>query len=319
MGLKVKIAEKKEQIEDSRINEYVKSFLDVTYAYVPKCMNSDMVNNPFYNGSNVTSTDRYTEWDIVVYEADETIKKIIKRKKEECENSYHKNMERYEYFKSEIRYVGEQISDAIYFKLLVKIWVELYKIKDNVHVTNVFNPYAEDNEESKKLRLYREKLFPSYENLIKDELQRIDGRNYCIKKAYLKTIDVDNSGCINQLLFYKNELSPKGELMIDISCCTAMGIPSVKEYWLSDTIDSDKRINNILRVWQECTILIKNPSYLYKYQKRIIDECEESIFHKAVKGGLFPNAILRQALEYARKNNKTDKLPYLIWLNNSRI
>lgn len=317
MALKVKTAEKKERIEDGRINEYVMELLDVTYAYEPKCMNANMVNNPFDN-SNVTSLDRDIEWDTMVYETDETIKKLIKRKNEEHENSYHKNIERYEYFKSEIRYVGEQISDAIYFKLLVKIWDELYRIKDNVHVMNVFNPYEEDNEECRRIKSYREKLFSSYENTVKDELLRIDGRNYGIKNQYLKNINVDNSGCINQLLFYKNELSPKGELKIDINYCTAMGIPSVEECWLTDSIDSDKRINNILRVWQECTILIKKPSFLYKYQKRIIDECEESILHKAVKGGLFPNAILAQALEYARKNNKTNKLPYLIWLNNNR-
>ena len=328
MALGSKMARRKQEEEEQNITRYINKLLDITYSYTARYSNVAKVT--YQRGFVAGNLVRYPvedenkwdkeKWNTLVYGNDEITEQINERNQKEEKQEYNTYVEKYEYFKAELKDISDKLDEEMYFKTLVKLWDKLYARKDESYV--IVNPFAEETDEARKDRLCKEKIFINYEKTIKEEMKLLDKRKPGIKNKCEGLINVYNNGCIKQLMFYKNELSPKGELTINIKECANMGVPHSDDSCIpyQSYIDgtTEKRKDVILRVWQECNIVIKKESYLYKYQKDIIDEGTEEIFEKAVNSGLYPDAIIEQALAHARKNNKKDKLPYLIWLNSKK-
>lgn len=329
MSLRAHIARQKEKMEDIRISSYVSSLLSVTYGYTARSRDNKARKNIGYTFGELPVKDTVC-WQ-QVYKDDEIIESLKERNNKEREDKYEGYIERFNFFKNELKYVHEKLNGQTYFKLLEKLWIELYRLKASLSESytdfRMTNPFDEKEQaQCTQSRLKREKISESYETTIKEELRWLDKKIPGLKEKCLKKFNADISGCISQLMFYKNELEPKGVLNLNIRDCESFGVPYCSGEIVDDYYDSndyimsedkaEKRNNAILRIWKECNINIKKPSYLYKYQKQIIDECDEKTLISAVESNLFPDAVIRAALSYAETKKYIDKLPYLIWVKN---
>lgn len=229
--------------------------------------------------------------------------------------SFKKNnrQNRYELFKKIIEKNGHNMEDVQLVSILNIMWNEILENKGEHH-------FFEDD-------IYETTIdeYEMYEKYIKSRLKALDGKVDNIKNSFIELYVMDKSPIdekfITMFYFYKNSITPEKDIVINIQDYMEMGCKlgkiNLEELVCSGdwiTVFEDKRIDYICKIWKDSRVLISKPKNLYEYQKKILEECNESLLLKAVKAGFFPPEVYKKALEYANANNLKEVIPLITML-----
>lgn len=164
----------------------------------------------------------------------------------------------------------------------------------------------------------------NYIRFIRELLRKLDDGDGKLKQIYTDEVFPSMEINLEQFMFFKNEISPKNVMDIDIKYLKDMNVPGLHtdnylhdhDFFASLQIEYNRMDEHLRIVWEKAHFIIKRKNNLYAYQKKIISGCVEDDIILAKKCGLLPAKVMKSAIEYARKNNCIKALPILIWFES---
>lgn len=309
MGLRDKTDSNQKKLNKEIWNEYVNKFIPSTFSY------NTLYTIKVYDKMKVFADD--------IYKEDEVVRKMQQQKHNYESMDSNALKQKLDFFTNEIKKIGHKMKPEDYICFLNDLWKITYNsVEGNIeYSTDIFD-------ELPKQKKYMNKyiVLDCYEKKIKQELIWLDESGNDVKEYFISNMDCLTNAFIPQLMFYKNEITPKGKLELTINDYKNIDIPQVLKGdaesigvpFMHSTIEqNDKKNERIIKLWNESNLIIKQPKKLYRYQMKILEESSETIFRYAVKNGFFPRQVLDKAIMYARDNKCMNVLPYLIWMKNT--
>ncbi len=198
-----------------------------------------------------------------------------------------------------IHQVREAATSEHYVSFLNEIW----RIIDFGNSDQVYRHHAYERAYAGKMERRQTAYMCSFIRLIKEELQLLLDEGVDVRAYYAKNMKWHDN-LIREIRFFKDGLKPQGEITLRMKDLSHLGMP---------VLEKDKKM--LLHVWNEIQICIAQPSRLYMYQRRILDEQSGKLIVEAVRCGILPREVWKELLAYALDDPRYQKLyPFLIWL-----
>lgn len=198
-----------------------------------------------------------------------------------------------------IHQVREAATSEHYVSFLNEIW----RIIDFGNSDQVYRHHAYERAYAGKAKGRQTAYMCSFIRLIKEELQSLLDEGVDVRAYYAKNMKWHDN-LMREIHFFKDGLKPQGEITLRMKDLSHLGMP---------VLAKDKKM--LLHVWNEIQVRIVQPSRLYMYQRRILDEQSGKLIVEAVRHGILPREVWEELLAYALDDPKYKKLcPFLIWL-----
>lgn len=198
-----------------------------------------------------------------------------------------------------IHQVREAATSEHYVSFLNEIW----RIIDFWNSDQVYRHHAYERAYAGKMERRQTAYMCSFIRLIKEELQSLLDEGVDVRAYYAKNMKWHDN-LMREIRFFKDGLKPQGEITLRMKDLSHLGMP---------VLPKDKKM--LLHVWNEIQIRIAQPSRVYLYQRRILDEQSGKLIVEAVRCGILPREVWEELLAYALDDPRYQKLyPFLIWL-----
>ena len=198
-----------------------------------------------------------------------------------------------------IHQVREAATSEHYVSFLNEIW----RIIDFGNSDQVYRHHAYERAYAGKMERRQTAYMCSFIRLIKEELQSLLDEGVDVRAYYGKNMKWHDN-LIREIRFFKDGLKPQGEITLRMKDLSHLGMP---------VLPKDKKL--LLHVWNEIQVCIAQPSRLYMYQRRILDEQSGKLIVEDVRCGILPREVWEELLAYALDDPRYQKLyPFLIWL-----